>query len=80
MQVDSSIRSPIPADRPALLAVTEAIGFQAEELALLNTLLDSYWADPEQGDRVWLVDEEPGDDLVGVAYCELERMTDRTWN
>jgi GNAT superfamily N-acetyltransferase len=78
--VNSNIRPPMPPEHPALLAVAQAIGFQSEELALLNSLLDGYWANPEQGDRIWLVDDDPQDGLVGVAYCELERMTDRTWN
>jgi N-acetylglutamate synthase-like GNAT family acetyltransferase len=26
----------------------------------------------------WVTDDENG--AVGVAYCEPERMTDRTWN
>ncbi|TAD80084.1 MAG: hypothetical protein EA001_01825 [Oscillatoriales cyanobacterium] len=49
----------MPTDRLALLAVTQAIGFQTEELALLNSLLDGYWANPNQGDQVWLVDDDP---------------------
>jgi len=30
------------------------------------------------GDHFWITDEDEG--AVGVAYCQPEPMTDRTWN
>ncbi|MCC3442588.1 MAG: GNAT family N-acetyltransferase [Microcoleus sp. PH2017_03_ELD_O_A] len=37
-----------------------------------------YFATNNDGDRFWITDDDGGP--VGVAYCELEPMTDRTWN
>ena len=71
------IRATVPADSTEILAIAEAIGFQSEELQLLGNLLEDYWQAEGVGDRLWLVDET--ETVVGVTYCELERMADRVW-
>jgi hypothetical protein len=69
------IRSTIPTDTTALLALAEASGlFEAEQIGELSDMLSDYFDNP--GDRFWLTDEDNG--VLGVAYCELERMTEGT--
>jgi GNAT superfamily N-acetyltransferase len=72
------IRLTQPQDTTALMAVASTIGFQAAELEELNALLADYFVG--EGEQFWLTDEEANSGPVGVAYCEPERMTDRTWN
>jgi GNAT superfamily N-acetyltransferase len=71
------IRSTTPTDMTALLALAEASGlFESEQFGELGDMLSDYFDNP--GDRFWLTDED--NDVLGVAYCELERMTEGTWN
>lgn len=78
------IRPTTPDDTPALIALAEATGlFQPEQLQELREMLIDYCnsnSDSSNGDsdRVWIMDDER--EPVGMAYCELERMTDQTWN
>lgn len=39
-------------------------------------MLSDYFSSSDE--RLWLVDDDSG--AVGVAYCEMERMTDEAWN
>jgi hypothetical protein len=41
-------------------------------------MLADYFNDNSNRDRFWITDDEQG--VVGVAYCEMERMTNGTWN
>jgi ribosomal protein S18 acetylase RimI-like enzyme len=72
------IRPARPEDTAALLAIAAAIGFEPAELELLNQLLINCFS----GNRapLCLTDDDEHHGLVGVAYCEPERMTDQTWN
>lgn len=73
------IRPIAPDDTTALIALANATGlFEPNQLEELGEILSDYFEGNSDSDRFWLVDEDNG--LVGVAYCETERMTDRTWN
>ncbi|MGF1486906.1 MAG: GNAT family N-acetyltransferase [Prochloraceae cyanobacterium] len=73
------IRSIEPDDKNELIALANKIGlFEDNELEELRKILADYFLNDNDRDRFWLVDEDRG--VVGVAYCELEPMTDSTWN
>lgn len=67
-------------DTSALIAIANAIGFQPHELELLSNMLDDYFSGKSDSANFWITDDEGEEGLVGVAYCELERMTNQTWN
>ncbi|NJM76374.1 MAG: GNAT family N-acetyltransferase [Acaryochloridaceae cyanobacterium RU_4_10] len=73
------IRLATPDDKTALIALADSIGlFEPEQLEELHQMLvDSFG---KEGDThpFWVADDDNG--LVGLAYCEPERMTDGTWN
>ncbi|WP_210516027.1 GNAT family N-acetyltransferase [Hymenobacter terricola] len=74
-----TIRPVVPADLPALLTLTEAVGlFTPEELAGMHAQLTRYFAGTADPDEYWIADDDHG--LAGVAYYALERMTEGTWN
>ena len=81
------IRPSKPDDMAAILSIAETIGFQLSELEVIRKLLTDYFTDGSGQDslrnsnaeRFWLTNEG-NDGNIGVAYCELERMTDQTWN
>lgn len=73
------IRPTTPDDTPTLIALADAIGlFQPNQLEELGEMLTDYFGGNSECDRFWIADDDEG--LVGVAYCELEPMTDQTWN
>lgn len=73
------IRPIAPDDTTALIALADATGlFESNQLEELGAMLSDYLGGNSDRDRFWIVDDDNG--LVGVAYCETERMTDRTWN
>ncbi|MBW4546989.1 MAG: GNAT family N-acetyltransferase [Symplocastrum torsivum CPER-KK1] len=72
------IRPSTPDDTTALIAIADEIGFQPNELEELSEMLSNYFSCDSNSDRFWLTDDDNGP--VGVAYCEPERMTNRTWN
>jgi ribosomal protein S18 acetylase RimI-like enzyme len=72
------IRSIAPEDTTALIDIANTIGFQPQELEELSQMLADYFSGDSDSDSFWLTDDDNGP--VGVAYCEPERMTDRTWN
>lgn len=73
------IRPAWPEDIPALMALAKAIGlFPPDALELLHQMLTDSLAAGSDTESFWLTDDEGGP--VGMAYCEPERMTDRTWN
>jgi len=76
-------------DIAAILAIAKAIGFQLSELEVVNKLLTEYFTNGNGSDswqksnaeRFWLTNHQENDNgVIGVAYCEPERMTDQTWN
>lgn len=73
------IRSITPDDTDELIHLAKSIGlFSPDELEELRQMLtDSL---DEEGDThpFWITDDDDG--LVGLAYCEPERMTSGTWN
>lgn len=76
-----------PDDIAASLSIAEAIRFQPGELGVVHKLLTDYFTngcgrDPQNSsaERFWLTNDEDNDGVIGVAYCEPERMTDQTWN
>jgi ribosomal protein S18 acetylase RimI-like enzyme len=74
------IRPTAPHDTTALIALAEATGlFEATQLEELSEMLTDYFRGNRGNDRFWLTDDD-GNDPVGVAYCEPERMTEQTWN
>jgi GNAT superfamily N-acetyltransferase len=72
------IRPSTPDDTIALIAIADAIGFQPNELEELSEMLSDYFSGDSNSDHFWITDDD--NDPVGVAYCEPERMTNRTWN
>jgi ribosomal protein S18 acetylase RimI-like enzyme len=73
------IRPIAPDDTTALIALANATGlFESNQLEELSAMLSDYFGGNSDSDRFWIVDDDNG--LVGIAYCEMERMTDGTWN
>ncbi|MFQ4145362.1 GNAT family N-acetyltransferase [Chlorogloeopsis sp. ULAP02] len=73
------IRPTTPDDTTALLALAEATGlFPPSALELLRQMLVDSLGGNTDTENFWITDDDNGP--VGVAYCEPERMTDRTWN
>ncbi|MDZ8225668.1 MULTISPECIES: GNAT family N-acetyltransferase [unclassified Nostoc] len=73
------IRPTIPDDTTALIALADASGlFQPNQLEELGEMLSEYFNCSSDSNRFWITDDDNG--AVGVAYCEMERMTDETWN
>jgi ribosomal protein S18 acetylase RimI-like enzyme len=73
------IRPALPADTPALKALTAATGvFKQHEVEALQEVLDDYHSGASGGDHVAIVDERHGQ-LVGYAYYAPDIMTDRSW-
>jgi ribosomal protein S18 acetylase RimI-like enzyme len=75
----TTIRSISPDDTEALIALAESIElFSSDELEELRQMLvDSLSQDGDTA-PFWVTDDDGG--LVGLAYCEPERMTSGTWN
>ncbi len=73
------IRPTIPDDTAALIALADATGlFPPSALELLRQMLTDALGGNSDAEHVWITDDDNGP--MGVAYCEPERMTDRTWN
>lgn len=73
------IRSTTPDDTTALIALADATGlFPPSALELLRQMLTDSLGGNSDTEAFWITDDDNGP--VGVAYCEPERMTDRTWN
>ncbi|MDZ4878545.1 MAG: hypothetical protein CLLPBCKN_007980 [Chroococcidiopsis cubana SAG 39.79] len=73
------IRPIAPDDTTPLIALADATGlFEPNQLEELGEILSDYFGNNSNSDRFWIVDDDNG--LVGIAYCEMERMTDGTWN
>ena len=73
------IRPTKPDDTTALIALADATGlFQPNQLEQLGEMLSDYFSSNSDSDQFWITDDDNG--AVGVAYCEMERMTHGTWN
>jgi ribosomal protein S18 acetylase RimI-like enzyme len=73
------IRPTTPEDTTALIALADATGlFPPSGLELLRQMLTDSLAENSNTESFWITDDDT--EPVGVAYCESERMTDRTWN
>ena len=73
------IRPTIPEDTTALIALADATGlFPPSALELLRQMLTDALGGNSDTEHFWITDDDNG--AMGVAYCEPERMTDRTWN
>ncbi len=72
------IRPSTPDDTIALIAIADAFGWKPNELEQLSEMLSDYFSGDSNSDHFWITDDDNGP--VGVAYCEPERMTNRTWN
>lgn len=66
-------------DTDSLIALANSIGlFAPHELDELRQMLIAALSKDGDTHPFWITDEEDG--LVGLAYCEPERMTSGTWN
>lgn len=84
------IRPTKPEDVASLISVAQATGlFELKQLKQLNEMLNSFFNSSSSSDyleeettshRFWITDNDDKNGAIGVAYCEPERMTDRTWN
>ena len=71
------IRPTTSDDTASLLSLAKAaIDFSPEELQELSAMLTDYLSG--DSDHIWLTDDNG--ELVGVAYCAPEQMTNGTWN
>ena len=73
------IRSVVPADNPALVALSGSSGlFKTDELDAIRAMLDDYHASKVgQGYRILAF--EAGGDLLGIAYFAPREFADRVW-
>ncbi len=73
------LRPTVPADTPALLALTAGTGvFKSHEVETLDEVLADYHAEAhELGHRAYTWDE--GGEVIGFVYYGPAPMTDRTW-
>ncbi|MEL6222218.1 MAG: GNAT family N-acetyltransferase [Cyanobacteria bacterium J06627_8] len=73
------IRRATTVDKPALIALADAIGLlSTEELDELQQMMVDSLSDRDEARSFWVTDDDDG--LMGLAYCEPERMTQGTWN
>ena len=74
------IRPTIPADTPALLALTEGTGlFLPIDLEALDSVLTAYHDEnADEGHRCVTLEDEGR--VLGFAYYAPEAMTDRSWS
>ena len=73
------IRSVVPADTPALVALSGSSGlFKPDELDAIRAMLEDYHASKVgQGHRILTFDE--GGDPLGIAYFAQREFADRVW-
>jgi len=66
-------------DTEPLIALASDSGlFSPEQLDTLRPMVSASLSDTSDTHPFWITDDENG--LVGLAYCEPERMTEGTWN
>ncbi|MBW4623480.1 MAG: GNAT family N-acetyltransferase [Cyanosarcina radialis HA8281-LM2] len=75
----TTIRSISPDDTDALIALADSIElFSSDELEQLRQMLADSLSQDGDSAPFWVTDDDGG--LMGLAYCEPERMTSGTWN
>lgn len=73
------IRPITPEDTGELINLAKSIGlFSPDELEELRQMLTDSLGEKDDTHPFWITDDDNG--LVGLAYCEPERMTSGTWN
>jgi ribosomal protein S18 acetylase RimI-like enzyme len=73
------IRPVTPDDTDALLVLANSLElFSSNELEELRQMLIDSMGKDSDTTPFWITDDDDG--LVGLAYCEPERMTEGTWN
>jgi ribosomal protein S18 acetylase RimI-like enzyme len=73
------IRPVTPDDAHALLVLANSLElFSSNELEELRQMLMDSMGKDSDTTPFWITDDDDG--LVGLAYCEPERMTEGTWN
>jgi ribosomal protein S18 acetylase RimI-like enzyme len=73
------IRPVTPDDTDALLVLANSLElFSSNELEELRQMLMDSMGKDSDTTPFWITDDD--DELVGLAYCEPERMTEGTWN
>jgi GNAT superfamily N-acetyltransferase len=73
------IRPITPDDTGELINLAKSIGlFSPDELEELRQMLADSLGEEGDTHPFWITDDDDG--LVGLAYCEPERMTNGTWN
>jgi ribosomal protein S18 acetylase RimI-like enzyme len=66
-------------DTDELIALADSIElFSSDELEALRQMLTDSLSKDSDTHPFWITDDDNG--LVGLAYCEPERMTNGTWN
>jgi ribosomal protein S18 acetylase RimI-like enzyme len=74
------IRPVTPDDAGELINLAKSIGlFSPDELEELRQMLTDSFGKKGDTHPFWITDDDD-DELVGLAYCEPERMTSGTWN
>lgn len=76
------IRPITPDDRTALIKLANSLEFfSTDELEELEQMLaDSLHKDEDTDTYPFWITDDNAVELVGLAYCEPERMTSGTWN
>lgn len=75
------LRELTPDDTAAVLELSATLGlFAADELDRLAESIAERFDPARDRGQIWLVDDDPEDGVVGVAYCGPEIMSDRVWN
>jgi ribosomal protein S18 acetylase RimI-like enzyme len=76
----ASIRPTVPADTPALLALTEGTGlFLPRDIEALDSVLKSYHEQDKHQGHISITTVQDGA-VIGFAYYAPAPMTDRTWH
>jgi ribosomal protein S18 acetylase RimI-like enzyme len=81
MRMEAAMIRPItPDDTGELINLAKSIGFfSPDEIEDLRQMLTDSLGKKGDTCPFWITDEDD-DGLVGLAYCEPERMTSGTWN
>lgn len=74
-------RSISPNDTVELMSLLERVGlFESHQLIELKEMLADYFSGVSDDEKFWILDYDEDQSLVGVGYCQAERMTNGTWN